>query len=267
MKTKTPKVRPETLTGGPMHYAPENELGVVFLFAHLAKRWRLRIDVIKPGFPDCVAYQKSHGKEKRIDIEFEYRSKNFEVHGHDPKKCNWIVCWEHNWPSVPDHLNVVELRREFGLGFNVWVVPVGKGKYQDELDEFPKGEWSVPGQAHKNDLLLFYFSGGKNKCFKYIYRCEERAFFVKNAAWKSGSNKWKKKSDHRASIRRVCELKSPVFLEDLQQHRVLGTAGFVRADMRGRVNLMEYWPYLYDLITRRNPSSKVLLKKFAPDRF
>jgi hypothetical protein len=26
-----------------MRYAPENELGVVFLPAHMAKRWRLRV--------------------------------------------------------------------------------------------------------------------------------------------------------------------------------------------------------------------------------
>jgi len=156
MKKKTPKVRPETLTEGPMHYAPETELGVVFLFAQLAKRWRLRIDEIKPGFPDCIAYQKARGKEKRIDIEFEYQSKNFERHGHDPKKCDWIVCWEHNWPKVPKHLYVVELRREFGLGFNVWVMPVKK-EYQEDLDKYPRGPWSAPAQAHKNDLMLFYF--------------------------------------------------------------------------------------------------------------
>src|ERR1017187_7200790 len=122
--------RPESLFEGPMNYAPENELGVVFLFAHLAKRWRLRIDEIRPGFPDCIAFQKAHSKEKRIRIEFEFKSQNFHTHGHDPSKCDWIVCWEHNWPSAPKHLNIIELRREFGLGFNVWVMPVGK-EYQE----------------------------------------------------------------------------------------------------------------------------------------
>lgn len=100
MKSKTARVRPETLLEGPMHYAPENEMGVVFLFSHLAKRWRLRIDEIKTGFPDCIVYQKSHGKEKRIAIEFEFKSKNFVRHRHDAKQCDWIVCWEHNWPDA-----------------------------------------------------------------------------------------------------------------------------------------------------------------------
>lgn len=249
-----------------MHYAPENEMGVVFLFSHLAKRWRLRVEEIKTGFPDCIVYQKAHGKEKRIAIEFEFKSKNFDIHRHSAKKCDWIVCWEHNWPAAPKHLNIVELRREFGQGFNVWVMPVKK-EYQEDLENYPYGPWSAPAQAHKNDLVLFYFSGGENKCIKYIYRCVERAFFVKKASWKKGIDQWKKASDHRATIKRICELKAPVFLADLQRHRVLRTAGFVRSDLRGRVNATEYWPYLHDLITRRNPLSRALLKKFSPDRF
>jgi hypothetical protein len=29
---------------------------------------------------------------ERIAIEFEYRSSNFERHGHDPERCDLIVC-------------------------------------------------------------------------------------------------------------------------------------------------------------------------------
>ncbi len=88
---KRPK-RPERLPDGPMNYAPENENGVVFLFADLAKRWRLRIEEIKPSFPDCIAYQKSHSGDKRIRIEFEFKSRNFQTHRHNHKKCDWVVC-------------------------------------------------------------------------------------------------------------------------------------------------------------------------------
>jgi len=257
MATSRRTERPEALSDGPMDYAPENELGVVFLFAHLAKRWRLRIDEIKPGYPDCIAFQKSHGGEKRIRIEFEFKSKNFHNQGHDPKKCDWIVCWEHNWAAAPKRLNIVELRREFGLGFNVWVMSVKK-EYQDDLNHYPSGEWSAPGQAHKGDLILFYFSGCGNKSINYIYRCKQRAFFKERAGWKKGS-------DYRARIQRVCKLPAPVFLEDLQRHRVLRTAGFVRGDLRGRLNVIEYWPYLYDLITRRNPAVRRRLEKYSPE--
>ena len=41
-------------------------------------------------------------------IEFEYNSKNFLEHGHNPDECDIIVCWEHNWKDCP--LEVIELR-------------------------------------------------------------------------------------------------------------------------------------------------------------
>ena len=66
-------------------------------------------------------------------------------------------------------------------------------------------------------------------------------------------------------IRRVCIINSPVFLDDLRAHRVLKTAGFVRAYMIGRPNVTEYWPYLYDMIIKRNRSAKKLLARFAPE--
>lgn len=58
--------RADIIEGAPLHYAPENELGVVFLFAHLAKRYRLIIDEIKAGFPDCIAYQKTQRASARF---------------------------------------------------------------------------------------------------------------------------------------------------------------------------------------------------------
>ena len=55
--------RPEVLEGAPLHYAPENELGVVFLFSHLAKKWRVKVEQIRAKYPDCIAYQK---KQKEL---------------------------------------------------------------------------------------------------------------------------------------------------------------------------------------------------------
>jgi len=62
-----------------LDYAPDNEQGVIYLFSHLArKRFGLRIERVQAGFPDCIAYQG----EKRIRIEFEFRSRNFRDHRH-----------------------------------------------------------------------------------------------------------------------------------------------------------------------------------------
>ena len=256
MDKKSKHLRPEVLDGAPIRYAPVNELGVVFLFAHLAKRWRLRVDSIQSGFPDCIAYQKTQGHEKKIRIEFEYQSKNFLTHGHDPNKCDWIVCWEHNWPDVPGRLYVVELRREFGLGFNVWIMPTND-PYKKELEQINVcSSWSLPSQCHKGDLILFYFTRPE-KYIAHIFKTTDRARKV-TAGWKRGK-------DYMGPIRRICRLKAPIFLEDMQNHRILSTAHFVRSHMQGRPNATEYWPYLYDLIVRRNPSVKAKLGKYAPE--
>lgn len=59
-----------------MDYAPDNEQGVVFLFSHLArKKFGLRVERVQTGFPDCIAYRG----DKRIRIEFEFKSKNFKT--------------------------------------------------------------------------------------------------------------------------------------------------------------------------------------------
>lgn len=84
MKRNSDVLRGEVLEGAPFRYAPANELGVVFLFAHIARKWRLSVDSLQFGFPDCIACQKIHGEEKRIRIEFEFNSRIFKNHGHNP---------------------------------------------------------------------------------------------------------------------------------------------------------------------------------------
>ena len=247
--------RPEVLEGAPMRFAPQSELGVVFLFSRLAKKLRLRVDTVQGGFPDCVAYQKSHGKENKIRIEFEFKARNFKMHRHDPNLCDWIVCWENNWPDAPKRLHIVELRREYGLGFNVWILPAAE-YYRDELNNYVRANWSLPSQCHKGDLLLFYLTR-KQMAIGHVFVATERAKLVK-AGYRAGK-------DYMGDIRRVCIINSPVFLDDLRAHRVLKTAGFVRAYMIGRPNVTEYWPYLYDMIIKRNRSAKKLLARFAPE--
>ncbi len=250
--------RPEAIQGSQLQFAPENELGVVFLFSEYAKRKRIRVEKIRPGFPDCIAYQKAQGKEKKIRVEFEFRSRNFKSHpGHTARGCDWIVCWEHNWPDVPASIHVVELRREYGLGFNVWIQPVS-GEYAEGISEITTDDrWSVPSLAHPGDLLLFYHTR-PDKMIQDLFTLTGRVHKV-NAGWKSGK-------DYMAPIRRVCQLKSPIFLEDLRQDQILRTSPFIRANMQGRPNATEYWPHLLDRIIKRNPSVRTKLKKYAPER-
>lgn len=91
-------------------YAPLNENGVIFLFGKVMEDLNIYVEEIKPGFPDCIARRYTGKGWARIRIEFEYMSKNFDLHRHDPSECDVIVCWEHNWQNCPSNLEVIELK-------------------------------------------------------------------------------------------------------------------------------------------------------------
>lgn len=94
--------------------APVNESGVIFLFGCLASRLGYIVEAIQSQFPDCDAKQRTpDGRLRRVRIEFEYESRNFLLHGHDPAACDIIVCWRHNWPDCP--LHVIELATELQI--------------------------------------------------------------------------------------------------------------------------------------------------------
>jgi hypothetical protein len=238
--------------GAPLDYEPDNEQGVIYLFSQQARRHGLHVESVRAGFPDCIAYRDG----KRVRIEFEYRSRNFAVHGHNPRGCDWIVCWIHDWPSAPSHLRIVDLRKEFGLGFSVWFQPVGE--WRDVLAKTNYHSlWSVPSQANQGDLLLFY----RTTPDKYI-----RDIFTLAGRVTRPRADWKPGKDWMAPIRRVCTLKAPIHLSDLKQDRVIRHAGFVRGSMRGRYKASAYWPEIYGLIIARNPSVRSKLQKYGPNR-
>ena len=108
----TPKLR---TYGNPIYFRglrnePINENGVVFLFGLVAKDLGFSVESVQAGFPDCDAKQEiSRNKWRHVRIEFEYESKNFYIHDHDPNGCDMIVCWKHNWAECPANLEVIEL--------------------------------------------------------------------------------------------------------------------------------------------------------------
>ena len=105
----------EPFDRSPMTNAPVNELGVMVLFGMVAARLGLQVESVQGKFPDCLAKrQVAPGKWQHLRIEFEYESKNFKLHGHDPRGCDMIVCWRHNWKDCPAEIEVVELSRLFG---------------------------------------------------------------------------------------------------------------------------------------------------------
>jgi hypothetical protein len=89
--------------------APVNEGGVVLAFGMVADELGFSINTVGTAFPDCAAKRRvGAGRWEEVRIEFEYRSRNFRDHAHDPAGCDLIVCWEHDWPDYP--LEVLELR-------------------------------------------------------------------------------------------------------------------------------------------------------------
>jgi hypothetical protein len=101
----------DPLATGCMCHAPLNEQGVVLQFGALAERLGFRVMSVRQAFPDCVALRRTGlASWQPLRIEFEYESRSFEQHGHDPAGCDLIVCWRDNWEACP--LPVLELRRE-----------------------------------------------------------------------------------------------------------------------------------------------------------
>lgn len=100
------------LTWWTLMHAPINEMGVVYLCGVLSGQLGLVVTRIQQGFPDCeVMREVESGRWQRRLAEFEYESRNFLIHGHDPEECDMIICWEHNWPECPEWIEVVELRK------------------------------------------------------------------------------------------------------------------------------------------------------------
>jgi hypothetical protein len=93
-------------------YEPVNEMGVMVLFSMMAQQLGFVIESVQAGFPDCEAkIEVEPGRWQHFRIEFEYESRGFRVHGHDPGQCDLIVCWRHNWKKCPPHIQVLELSK------------------------------------------------------------------------------------------------------------------------------------------------------------
>jgi Homing endonuclease associated repeat len=93
-----------------LRHEPVNEQGVVLLFGMVAKELGYIVEAVQSAFPDCEAKRQiGPGRWQRVHLEFEFESRNFRDHGHSITGCDVIVCWRHNWPDCPAHLEILEL--------------------------------------------------------------------------------------------------------------------------------------------------------------
>jgi hypothetical protein len=234
---------------------PTTEREVVYLFKAMAGPYYgfSQID-IQNRFPDCLARK---GK-KLIRIEFEFESKNFRIHGHDPSQCDWIVCWRDTWgEEAPAHLKIVELRRRFSFSFNVWFQPLAN-EYALAISEVNRDEgWSVPFKASEGDLLLIWRSAPQS-CVLDL--------FVVDSPVKREKAGWKRGYDYMAAIARVATLSAPLTWSNMRAETRLSRAGFVNGAMAGRPQASAYWRVLLEMIITANPELAWLAERFCPDQ-
>jgi len=96
-------------------YEPINEQGVILLFAALCHDLGFMIEGIRSAFPDALLRRRNaKGTWNSCRAEFEFKSSSFKLHKHDPKQCDLIICWEHDWQDCPKEVICLKERvKEF----------------------------------------------------------------------------------------------------------------------------------------------------------
>lgn len=117
----------------------ENEMGVVCYFAANCATNGWEIVGIGARYPDAVLRDRA-GHEYRA--EFEFSSDNFTAHGHDPKKCDLIVCWERGGAFVP--LPIIVLAQSFDI------VPVTNADRDAEIERLRRALRDAKGRTRQS---------------------------------------------------------------------------------------------------------------------
>ena len=237
----------------------------------------MRIERIQAAYPDCIAYQRTGGKEKRIRMEFEYRSRNFRTHGHLAKNCDWIVCWEHDWPNAPKNLHVVELRKFFGHGFKVWLISAppteasgppylrrsATKQWKYALNEmgippiYARGkmrkriQWRFRNRACKGDLVLMRHAW-PDHYIEHIYRVIDEDCRKSN------------RGQYLVRLALVGSLVAPLKLDAIESNPLFRDRPWDAG--RGNRNITAYWWELYQMILARQPDLEAVLRDFSLEK-
>ncbi|MEM4713832.1 MAG: hypothetical protein QXQ61_04700 [Candidatus Bathyarchaeia archaeon] len=100
----------EPMSATRMLFSPVNELGVVTLFAMYHRELGFPyILKIKSDYPDAIVIDEL-GDVKLV--EFELFASNFIAHGHDPDKCDYVVCWENDLPENVEDKKIKMLNKK-----------------------------------------------------------------------------------------------------------------------------------------------------------
>ena len=107
----------KSLVGDPINFrgmahAPTNEAGVVALFSMVARDLGATSRKSAPTSPIAIVRRENGRAWEELAVEFEWDSRSFKDHGHDPAQCDMIVCWHHNWVDCPADIEVIRLSEE-----------------------------------------------------------------------------------------------------------------------------------------------------------
>jgi len=229
-----------------MQSGPVNELGVVCLFALLSKRLGFVIRRVRAGFPDCIAQKQTAKGWKMVRVEFEYNAKAFKTHRHSARGCDYIVCWENDWPDAPQGIEILDLRRQVEPR-RVWLQAVAP-EYWGSLDERKKQWWSLPRLAKKDDLLLYYHKTPRKE-LRHIAVVTENA--APNKRWRWGGR-----------IRVLARLEQPISLAHIRASAILKKTPCVRGNFEARYDVTPWWSEWYRLITVLNPDLRSKLAQY-----
>ncbi len=249
-----------------MRYAPEGELGVVYLFSKLQRQLGFA-SVVRLGdsFPDCEALRRTgRGRARAVQIEFEFRSRSFLAHHKRAglKAVDLIICWEDNWSPEDRGLlkrhrvEIIELRKELGLAGDVWLHIATKpyqDSYLEDLRRGPKtGALPCFKGAKRGDLMLDYIGAP----FSYIAGIER----LTSDAYQATSGPF----PYRADTHRIFTLDAPVHMTRMKGERSLAGAPFLKTGgLQGYPRVTEYWPQLCMLILRLNPKKTPAIRKLT----
>lgn len=185
IKVKVIHLKKRRVVGEPINFrgvvwAPVNELGVVFLFGKIAHELGMYVEVIHPRYPDCIAKRYiGKGKWEEVKIEFEFKSSQFR---HDPKECDIIVCWEHDWKECPKDIEVIQLKEEIKKLDNFPVEPPDKLTPEDKYtmeSHYKRGSPEIKKLFDKLDFKVkkiddsIYYKVAK---YRIMYYSPKRVF-------------------------------------------------------------------------------------------
>lgn len=242
----------------PLGKLPDNELGVVYLFADYARRHKLQVRSIQAGFPDALVTRRTAKGEEEFRVEFEFRARSFKKHHHDPKKADWVVCWENNWADAPKNLKIVALNEYYGYGRSVYLQYMSHG-WEWSIEPRQEYQCEIDARARTGDVLLLFSCLTYGACKEVGWGREEahkdRLFAVARV---THSGPHQTRTVRSSTIRCLVKFEPCMALQD----DVLSHPS-IRLEGAYRRNVTQCWEEIRRRIVSKRPANRKALEQLG----